>query len=210
MISWNMIFMVTCWEERSEWANILLDGINQEWIVIQAELKKNIMSWWKVRCSFIKPPDCCRQNLPLKDSCTAGTDLRVWDSTPQSVWLWASGRQAGSTGQGSARFTTFSSPFRLLRAVGVPRIEEVLQGIVLSAFSGIFCSDNRLHRTYITALAKLAMHPVEPWVKKIHTFINMFGANLPSRQNFHWVFSTNGQLCKKFWHMFGMNGWLKG
>ena len=49
----------------------------------------------------------------------------------------------------------------LLLAVGVPRIGEMLRGAVLRAFAGIFRSDDRLHHSYIAALAKLAMHPGE-------------------------------------------------
>ena len=48
-----------------------------------------------------------------------------------------------------------------LLAVGVPRIGEALRGAVLRAFSGIFRSDNRLHHSYIAALAKFGMHPGE-------------------------------------------------
>ena len=49
----------------------------------------------------------------------------------------------------------------LLRAVGVPRIEEVLRRAVFHAFCGIFRSDHRLQQAYIAALAVLAVHPEE-------------------------------------------------
>ena len=47
----------------------------------------------------------------------------------------------------------------LLHAAGVPRVGEALRGAVFRAFRGLFRSDHRLRQAYVTALARLAVHP---------------------------------------------------